>query len=72
MIHCHGPMGFVVGEAKKVLSLQMSGDHAREMPIFLIIHIFYVLPNVFHSYEERMREGLTSKQFPNLPLLDIY
>ena len=28
----HGPTGFVVREAKEVLSLQKSGDHDREMP----------------------------------------
>ena len=29
---CHGPKGLAMGEAKEVLSLQMSRDHAREMP----------------------------------------
>ena len=29
MIPCHGPIGFAVGEAKEVLSLQISGDHGR-------------------------------------------
>ena len=29
--YLHGPMGFVVGEAKEVLLSQMSGDHGTEM-----------------------------------------
>jgi hypothetical protein len=33
IIHCHGPTSFAVGEAKKGLSLQISRDHDREMPL---------------------------------------
>ena len=33
IIHCHGPISFVVGEAKEVLSLQMLGDYDKEIPI---------------------------------------
>ena len=32
IIHSHGPTGFAMGEAKRLLSLQMLGDHALEMP----------------------------------------
>ena len=31
--HCHDPTGFVVGEAKEVHSLQILGDHGKEMPL---------------------------------------
>ena len=39
IIHYHGPTDFAMGEAKEVLSLQMSEDHGRELP-------FYFCPNV--------------------------
>ena len=31
IIHNHGVMGFVIGEAKEVLLLQMSRDHGRDL-----------------------------------------
>ena len=33
IIHCHGPPGFVVKEAKHALLLQKSRDHGRVIPI---------------------------------------
>ena len=37
IIHYHGPMGFVVREAKEVLSMQKPRDHDKEMPLSIIL-----------------------------------
>ena len=49
-MHCYDRTSFVVGEAKVVLSLQMSEDHGKEMLVY------FCGAKHFHSYEER-REG---------------
>ena len=36
IIHCHGPTGFALGEAKEVLLLQILGDHGREISFIYI------------------------------------
>ena len=56
IIHCNGPMGFGVREAKEVLSLQMSRDHDRDMAIYLFIYV----PNVIVvKREEEGEKGQT-------------
>ena len=45
MIPCHGPIGFAVGEAKEVMSLQILVDHGRfnifDCLIFLSVKSFH-------------------------------
>ena len=40
IIHCNGLTGFVVGEAKEVLLLQMSRDHGKEMPFYYYYYYY--------------------------------
>ena len=35
VIQCHGPTCFALGEAKKVIMLQTSKDHGKEMFFFI-------------------------------------
>jgi hypothetical protein len=37
VIHCHGLMGFAMGEAKEVYLLQMSRDHGIEMLFYYFL-----------------------------------
>ena len=80
IIQWHGPMGFAVREAKMVLTLQMSGDHGREMPIFmkfypLIYFLIYFLnfrpAKCYCSQEERRKkgEGQTWRRNPKTALV---
>ena len=54
-----------MGEAKEVLSLQMSGDHSRD------IHLIF-LAKCFHSYEEKRGRRSNMKKIPKTTLFDIY
>ena len=66
IIHCHGPTGFAVGEAKEVPTLQMLGDHGEEVPfslsIYLSIFVFVFFAKHFHSYEERKEEEMVKHE----------
>ena len=53
--HCHGPMSFAMGEAKEILSLQMSGDHDREMPCITIIIIIIIICQTFSIVMRKAR-----------------
>ena len=68
VIHCHDPMGFVVGEAIEVVSLQMFGTVAEicgfnSFNIDFLCLFFPFVAKRFHSYKEgrgrRMGEGQT-------------
>jgi hypothetical protein len=56
IIHCHDPMGFAVGEAKEVVSLQMFGTVVERCCFnnfnidFLWFFSFFC--QTFHSYKE--------------------
>ena len=62
-----------MGEAKEVLSLQMSRDHGREMPFFFFFFSFW--PNVsLVTRKEEKKKGKRSnvKEFPKTNHFDIY
>ena len=42
IIHCHGPVSFVVGEAKEVLLLQMSRG-PWQINVVLILQAYFIL-----------------------------
>ena len=68
-VHSHGPKDFAVGEAKEVLSLQMLGDHGKEM--LFIYKYKSISTKCFHSYKERKREG-QHEEILKTTLFDIY
>ena len=69
IIHCHDPMGFVVGEVKDVLLLQMSRDRDRESRFYFL---WVVLPNVSIVMRKEGGEGHKHDEiFSKLPFLDI-
>jgi hypothetical protein len=59
-MHCHGPKGFAVGEAKEVLSLHTKGPWQREAILIFSNHfvllLFFIFAKHFHGYEERRKE----------------
>ena len=57
-IHCYGPTGFAVRQAKEVLLLQKSRDHVIDMPS---IHIYSLLKIIVIKIREGRRrdEGMT-------------
>ena len=54
IIHCHGPVGFVLRKAKEIIPLQKSWDHGNETPlIWTYIYIYY---QTLLKLEERREE----------------
>ena len=76
VIHCHDPMGFVVGEAIEVVSLQMFGTVAeicRFNSFNIDFHCFFflLLPNVFIVTRkvggeewEKVKHEVNSENYP--------
>ena len=58
-MHCRGSMGFAVEESKEVLSLQMSRDHGKEMPIMCVC-VCVCLPSVFTITRREGNKGRRS------------
>jgi hypothetical protein len=57
-----------MGEAKEVLSLQMSRAHDKEIPyVYLYIYISIYKPNFFHGDKERRGKVKHEESFQNYP-----
>ena len=48
---------FCSGRDKKVLSLQMSGDHGNEMLFLIFNFLIFFRSSVFHTYKKRSEKG---------------
>ena len=79
IMHCHGPTGFAMGEAKEVLSLHMMGPWQREAVlifsnnfVLLLFFLCQTFPWLRGKKERRRGQNRTWRKFPKLPFLDIY
>ena len=63
-------MGFIMGEAKEVLSLQMLGDHDKDMTFFFFF--CQMFPKLQGKKGRKRGEGQTQRILPKLPFWDIY
>ena len=70
IIQCHGPMGFAMREAYKVLLLQKSWDHGKEMFCFFYFFSFCVPNIVVVSMKEG--EKIKHENPQNCPFSSIY